>query len=119
MAAFVVIDDRPEILDIIQLVLNLDKHTVRIFTNGHEAMAALLVQSCDILFCDLNMPVVSGYTVVANLRALSQFHNMIIIALSAAEDLQQDIIMAAGFSGILPKPFRAAELRQCIARYWP
>ena len=117
MAAIVVIDDRQDILEIVQLVLQIDKHSVRIFTDGQAALDALPLESCDLVFCDLNMPTMSGYTFVELLRLQERYQLLPIVALTAAEDLNTEKILAAGFTSILPKPFRADELKRVVAKH--
>ncbi|MEQ9466185.1 MAG: response regulator [Ekhidna sp.] len=57
------VDDDPIFLTLAELAIKKEKQSVEIFkaTNGEEAIAFLKNQSVDVIFLDLNMPVMNGW----------------------------------------------------------
>ena len=86
--------------------------------NGQEVLAALAVQSFDIILMDLRMPVMDGYATTAAIRKLPdpRVANVPIIAFSASATLgDQDIVSQLQFQDILGKPYKPEELFRKVA----
>ncbi len=68
------VDDDPIFLTLAELAIKKENQEVEIFkaTNGEEALAFLQEQAVDIIFLDLNMPVMNGWEF---LEALSDVEN--------------------------------------------
>jgi CheY-like chemotaxis protein len=59
----------------------------------------------DIILCDIQLPKLNGYEVVAQLKANPQFKKIPIIAVSAYAMLDdKDKALTAGFNGFISKP---------------
>jgi CheY-like chemotaxis protein len=65
----------------------------------------------DIVICDLNMPALSGYQVLATIRARLEPPDVIMT--SGGDDLLE--LGAVADASVLLKPFRATELRTLVA----
>jgi PAS domain S-box-containing protein len=76
--------------------------------NGKEALDWLLAHptGADLVLMDVQMPVMDGIEATRQLRKLSQFDAVPIVALTAgAFKSQQDAALAAGMSDFISKPF--------------
>lgn len=84
--------------------------------NGQAAVDAAAQSPYDIIFMDVQMPVMNGVEATELIRASQGINaNTPIIALTAnAMKTDQDKYMQAGMSALLTKPFTKASLRQII-----
>jgi two-component system NtrC family sensor kinase len=59
-ASILVVDDEPEIVLLLQRILEGEGYAVDAVNGGHEALMVLSKQAFDLLICDLKMPGISG-----------------------------------------------------------
>lgn len=120
------VDDIPENLELLQLVLRRGGHEVTLAGGGQQALALLAEQDFDLVLMDVHMPDVDGFTAVRRLRAVEAARGKArtpVIALSASvleEDRQQ--ARQAGMDGFAHKPLHVPRLNAEIARVlqlWP
>jgi len=102
-------EDDPIMAMIFQENLRETGHNITHANNGKEALDVFLTTEFDIVFMDIHMPEMDGYTAVAQMRERSSSdHNAAIpiVALSASV-LSSDInkCLQAGFTAHLGKPF--------------
>ncbi len=90
--------------------------------NGQEAVAAVQNKHYDLIFMDLQMPIMSGIDATKNIRALGEsqpyFKTMPIIAMTAnvmQEDRQS--CKEAGMNDHVGKPISATTLRQALLKW--
>jgi two-component system sensor histidine kinase/response regulator len=100
-------------------LLGLQGHSVRLATNGREALDLSDGEAFDLLLLDIHMPELDGFHVVRVLRERerSAGGHLPVIALTARsreEDRRQ--CLAAGMDDYLSKPIRAADLFAAIDR---
>ncbi|QHT70097.1 response regulator [Rhodocytophaga rosea] len=89
---------------------------VTIAENGQEALIAIQKQVFDVVFMDLQMPVMDGYTATRQIRMINQ--DIPIIGLSAnvyKEDIEQ--CFQVGMNDYLSKPYSAQKLIQKLQRW--
>ncbi|WP_231506022.1 hybrid sensor histidine kinase/response regulator [Planktothrix serta] len=86
--------------------------------NGLEAIQVWEQYQPDLIWMDMRMPVMDGYTATRQIKARPQGKNTVIIALTAStlQD-KEHIIFEAGCDDIMRKPFKEAELFGKIAQY--
>lgn len=84
--------------------------------NGREALDLCRQQHFDLIFMDIQMPIMDGYTAIREIRKLSDAATTTIIALTASA-YQEDVekALGAGSTGFIPKPFERDQLLLCIA----
>ena len=78
---------------------------VEIANNGKEGVDRALAQSFDLIFMDIQMPIMDGFTATQHIRAESSLQNIPIVAMTAHAmkgDLEKSL--AAGMNGHLTKP---------------
>ncbi len=103
-----------------QLMLQLLKrrgHTVRLATNGKEAVDVASHETFDLILMDIQMPVLGGLDATARIRKRESSGAVRIpIIATTAHAMPDDRSRAleAGMDGYLAKPIRAGELYQMI-----
>ncbi len=98
-----------------------DAHgTARTAVNGHAAVDAVKLQRPDIIFMDLEMPVMGGMEAVGMIRAFQQQVGQqpsTIVAMSASDDAQtRRGCLAAGFDRCLIKPLSKKSVAEVLGR---
>lgn len=110
-----VVDDDPDMADVIVLVLQRAGYAIRRAENGEQALEAAAAERPALVLLDMLMPVMDGWQCARELRA-RYGHDVPIVVVSAAEHVGRrgDEIDA---EETLPKPFDVADLLTIVARY--
>jgi signal transduction histidine kinase/CheY-like chemotaxis protein len=93
-------------------------HTVRIANNGHEVLGAAQQGDYDLIFMDIQMPDMDGYTATAAIREnerRSGGHIPIVAMTAHAMQGDAEKCIAAGMDGYVSKPIDRAKLFAVIA----
>lgn len=100
------IEDHPELAQIsCRLLAEVHGHEVEHAANGREALARAATFRPDLLLVDLNLPDMSGYDVVAQLRDKPEFAATVMIALTGFGNVVDDRRAAeAGIDAHFRKP---------------
>jgi len=114
------VDDVPQNLELIEVLLGKLGHTITTARNGAEAVEIFSNISFDIVLMDVQMPVLNGLEATQQIRLFEAQHQRQatpVIALSASV-LEADIkaAKAAGMDGFAHKPIDMQRLSQEIAR---
>lgn len=109
MENIIVVDDEPEVIEILTEILDSAGYNVHGYTNPEEAIKAIQANTYDIVFTDLKMPKVDGIQVTKAAKKVSAETEVIVITgfaslESAIEALKQDV-----FDYIF-KPFNVSEI---------
>lgn len=105
-----VVDDEPDVSDLVSRALVRDGHTVRVAGSLAEATAALVEAVPELIVLDLALGDGSGLTLCRDVRRAG--HRMPILLLTAHGEVPRRIEgFDAGADDFLPKPFAVAELR--------
>ena len=118
MAKYILlIDDDQDDADIFSDAVNeLGLETsVRHFADGNTALEFLSLQTLplpDIIFLDINMPLISGWTCLKNIKQLAHLRNIPIVMYTTS-NLTRETISARdiGASAFLTKPSNFADLK--------
>jgi CheY-like chemotaxis protein len=113
----VVVDDEPELLDMVGAVLECEGHEVTAF--AHPLDAARLRPSgrrTDIFLLDLMLPEISGIALATRLHDTG-FEGTPKIAMSASLDMLRLARESELFNDTLEKPFDIDALLGCVDRY--
>ncbi len=108
-----VVDDEPDIRDIVSFILEDAGAAVRKAASAAEALSSIEQFLPDVLICDVGMPEMDGYMLMRLLRGRSAARGGQIpaIALTAyAGEVDRQSAIAAGFGRHLPKPVAPDEL---------
>ncbi|ERT06623.1 response regulator [Lyngbya aestuarii BL J] len=91
---------------------------VREASNGQEALETWLDWKPDLIFMDMQMPIIDGYTATRNIRVYQQGEATIILALTAhAFEEYRQYILSIGCDDLIRKPFQQKELFATISKY--
>jgi two-component system, chemotaxis family, chemotaxis protein CheY len=108
-----VVDDDPDIRELLFTALEDDGFEVVPAGNGQEALAIIETFRPDVIVLDLMMPVMDGWQFAAELRKRDE--DIPIVLLSAARDLRTHA-KALSAAEIIEKPFDLGDLLPKIAR---
>ena len=108
-----VVDDDPDIRELLFTALEDEGFEVVPAANGQEALAVIRTFRPDVIVLDLMMPVMDGWQFAAELRARDE--EIPLVLLSAARDLKahQKALAAAD---VIEKPFDLSDLLPKIHR---
>ncbi|MFC1769752.1 ATP-binding protein [Nitrospirota bacterium] len=112
-----VAEDYPPNQRLARLHLESDGHEVEIFENGQLALEAFSAKPFDLVFLDIQMPVMDGYETARAIRALDN-GNIPIISLTANADKETRArCFASGFDDVMSKPFRREGFLSTVQRW--
>ncbi|CAI9418412.1 response regulator transcription factor [Nocardioides sp. T2.26MG-1] len=105
----VIIEDDPDVRDLIDIVLTQSGFRTVVTENGPDGVEAVRLHNPLITTLDVNMPGMDGFAVAKRLREFSNTYLIMITALADEIDVVQGF--EAGADDYLVKPFRPRELR--------
>ncbi len=113
-----VIDDRPDAILPIRVLLGQDGHEVFEAHDGSTGVTRAVELAAEVVFCDIGLPgELSGYDVVRELRQQPTTRDAFIVALSGySQPSDRQRSRDAGFDLHLAKPVDAARLRDVMRR---
>jgi PAS domain S-box-containing protein len=118
-ASIMVVEDDPINMLLISEVLRRMGFEVIQMNNGKEALESLPHYEPVLIFMDVNMPEIDGYTTTKLMRQLPEPHCAIpIIALTAdAMKGDKERCLAAGMNSYISKPFKLEEIEAVLKNY--
>ncbi len=116
MTKILVVDDLKDITETTSLLFETMGHDTRVAADGQQAVDATLAFEPDIIFMDLDMPVLNGYEAAREIRSAPLPHQPFMIALTAATGAATEIATrAVGFDFHLRKPADTNALLALVA----
>lgn len=120
MARILIIEDNPANIELMSFLLGAYNHTPLSAADGPRGVAAARSERPDLVACDVNLPGMDGFAVLAALKAdplLAGVPVLAVTALAMAGDREK--VLAAGFDGYISKPIEpesfVAELEAFLA----
>lgn len=115
--AILVVDDEPEVREIVLTILRLAGYEVAGAEHGGEALRELEQRSYDVVITDLLMPDKDGVETIREVR--KRFPQLRIIAMSGgghvAKESYLKMAQVFGANALLAKPFSRDELLRTVA----
>ena len=112
MSAILVVDDDPQVLEVVGEMLRLEGYDVATAVDGREAVAKFRTTRFDLVITDLIMPEKEGLETIAEMKTLRG--NVPVIAMSGGGRIgPTDYLETARYIGAaatLAKPFARSEL---------
>lgn len=106
-AKILLVDDEPDILEILEFNLRKEGFEVATAENGQEGLKMAKEMKPDLIVLDIMMPIMDGVEVCRQLRANPDFDNTIITFLTAREeDYSQIAALDTGGDDYITKPIR-------------
>jgi len=115
-----VIEDNAANLELVRYLLTFSGYTVLQATDGEQGLALARQEHPDLIVCDLQMPIVDGYQVLAQLRQHAETAGIPVVAVTAfsmPNDRQN--VLSAGFNGYLSKPIEPENFVAQIEEFLP
>jgi CheY-like chemotaxis protein len=113
-----IVDDTPAVLDIVRKCLEGEGYYVSTCLEGRDALRLAQTERPDVIMLDVVMPEVSGWEVLAQLRADPKFTRTPVIVCTAyvSEALGRlnELKGPDRHLGLLPKPFELEELIEVV-----
>jgi two-component system, cell cycle response regulator DivK len=104
-ARILIAEDNEANLALVEYLLRAAGHRTVAATDGLEAVRLAREIRPDLVICDLQMPEVDGYSVLAQVREDPTLREMPVIALTAfSRRIDRTTALVAGFDGYLSKP---------------
>ncbi len=117
-ATILYIEDNSDNRKLVRRVLESEGYAVTEAKDGQQAMECLLSEQIDLALMDINMPEVDGYTLTARIKAMPQFANLPIVAVTAnVMRGDRERSLQAGCDGYIQKPIDIDTLSQQIERF--
>jgi PAS domain S-box-containing protein len=115
------VEDAPVIQRVAAAMLRNLGHHVQIVDNGQQAVEAVQASPYDVVFMDIQMPVMDGLEATRRIRAgLPRQHQPRIVAMTGAVPVgSRDVCVDAGMDDYLAKPVRQVDMRRVMTRPTP
>jgi two-component system, OmpR family, response regulator VicR len=113
----VCIDDEPEVIDLIRLILSQEGIETIGAESGPDGLEAIRREKPHAVLLDLMLPEMDGWDVYKALKAGPSTRDIPVIVISAkAQPIDRALgLQVAGVDAYLTKPFRPQELLDCLA----
>ena len=107
-ANILVVDDEPEIADLVEVYLKSEGCTVFKCGNGTQALACVQQQPIDLAILDVMLPDISGFTLCSEIR--KDHHFPVLMLTAKVEDMDKITGLTIGADDYITKPFNPLEL---------
>jgi putative two-component system response regulator len=113
-----IVDDRVDIVNVLTLTLRNHGYRTVGFTDAAAALAALDAEPPDLIMVDINMPIMDGYEVCAQIKSRPRFHDTPVVFMSGMDDATVKVrAFSQGGVDYLTKPFRREEVLARLATH--
>ncbi len=113
-----IVDDSSVIRSIMKKSISMARLPINMIheaSNGLEALNVMKNNWIDIVFTDLNMPVMDGFEFVEKLSAVTSSADTPVVVVSSNRDPKQiEALKARGVNAYLTKPFTPEGLREVV-----
>lgn len=100
----ILVDDEPEILEMLDGLLKSEGYAVRCAQNGDEAIRGFKQESADVVVTDLRMPGMDGLEVLRTIKAIDSSVEVIVLTGHASIDTAISALKSDGAFDFLTKP---------------
>lgn len=104
----IIVEDEPEIANLIEVYLKNENYTVFKFNTGREALKFLDTAELDLAILDIMLPDVNGFTLCQHIRETYTYP--IIMLTAKDEEIDKITGLSLGADDYITKPFRPLEL---------
>ena len=112
------VEDDPEIVDLVSLILTRHGYNVSGVYNGREGLERIINEKPDLVLLDLMVPELDGWEIFQKLKSHEPTSHIPIIMITAkAQPIDQVIgIHIAKVDGYVCKPFHPQEILDCVEK---
>ena len=110
-----VVDDEPDIVEILRYNLQKQKFSVLTASNGNEALEIALVEIPDLIILDVRMPGMTGIETCRKMRTFDSLKDILVLFLTADTDEYTSMsAIEAGGNHFITKPIHPTILLNMI-----
>ena len=120
MHEILLVEDNPDALETLRLLLELEGHRVTAVDTGERAVELALEKRFSVALIDIGLPDVDGYQVARRIRSGGVGDQMLLVALTGygqPEDVRR--ALAAGFNAHIVKPVDPDSLAKTLSELTP
>jgi len=115
-----VVDDDPDHRAILKTLLDQAGFLVLEAANGEEGVEAFRKHAPDLVWLDMRMPVMDGYSAVRRMRELPRGNHTPVVAMTASAFREEAAdILAAGCDDVVVKPANEQAIFEAMQRFLP
>ena len=104
---------------LLQINLNKMGYNPIIVSNGQEAIDQIKVQEFDIVFMDIQMPIMDGLAATKEIIRMYGTNKPIIVAVTAnAMGTDKESYITAGMDDYISKPYTTSEIETCLKNWY-
>ena len=119
-ARILVIEDNAANLELVRYLLAFSGYTVLMARDGAQGLELARQDRPDLIICDLQMPMLDGYQVLARLRENADGFEPVVVAVTAfSMPRDREKVLTAGFDGYLSKPIEPETFVADIEAFLP
>ncbi len=116
MAHLLLVDDDPEMTDLLEHFFRAEGHEVRVALNGQEGLAALAARRPDVVLLDVEMPILSGPGMAYRMFLHDcGDENIPVVLISGVLDLAS-VASVVGTPYFLAKPYTLSDVVALVRR---
>ncbi|NWG14436.1 MAG: response regulator, partial [Acidobacteria bacterium] len=113
MPSVLLVDDEPNIIEILEMVLREEKMDVYTSRSGREALDVLRQKRVDVVVSDIRMPDLTGVELLREARQVAPDTAFVMMTAFASTDTAIEALQH-GACEYLTKPFRMEELKRIV-----
>ncbi len=111
-----IVEDNPQSMRLIEMVLRAKGYTLLEATDGREALEVAVRDEPSLIIMDIQLPEMNGLEVIRRLRRMPAFNHVPVIAITAyAMKGDKEKFIESGFDAYLSKPINTRELPGVVA----
>ena len=111
MKKILIADDRPEVVELVRVILEGEDYEIVDASNGKEALKKARLEKPDLVLLDVVMPKMDGFEVCRKLRKDPQTQEIPIIMLTAkGKEVDKEKARQLGVRDYITKPFSPSAL---------
>lgn len=110
-----VVDDEPEIVELLKTRLEVSGYQVVTAGNGVTALRTVKEERPDLLILDMMLPDIQGSTICAQIKADEKYSFIPVILLTArSSDYDKDVVRTIKADAYITKPFKQEVLLKTV-----
>ena len=113
-----IVEDNEDSRELVVKVLRNKGYEMVQAADGEEALEKAVAEKPDLILLDISLPKLNGYEVAKKLKAMEEFQEIPIVALTAhAMKGDRENVIVSGFEGYISKPVNVRELPDQVRAY--
>jgi DNA-binding response OmpR family regulator len=114
MPKILIVEDNPDIVELIQMILKPYHCETFVDYHGFEAVSICKTKKPDLVILDIALPGVDGYTIQHELLADEHTHQIPILIITSKHQLHEIFVGANNVMGFMEKPLHIGDFRRKV-----